>query len=82
LPGWRKNWPMLRRNKRIGRPLGDRALKDAISRHLGRTVAPGKRRPKPKRERDGGSCGREVKEGELGVCHLTGFAFAIYERMT
>ena len=43
----------LRRNELIGRPLGDRAFQDAISRRLGRVVAPGKRGPKPKRERDG-----------------------------
>ena len=44
----------LRRNELIGRPLGDRAFQDAISRRLGRAVTPGKRGPKPKRERDGG----------------------------
>ena len=44
----------LRRNEPIGRPLGDRAFQDAISRRLGRAVTPGKRGPKPKRERDGG----------------------------
>ena len=46
--------PALRRNEPIGRPLGDRAFQDAISRRLGRAVTPGKRGPKPKRERDGG----------------------------
>ena len=44
----------LRRNELIGRPLGDRAFQDAISRRLDRAVTPGKRGPKPKRERDGG----------------------------
>jgi putative transposase len=42
----------LRRNELIGRPLGDRAFLDAIGRRLGRGVAPGKRGPKPKRERE------------------------------
>ncbi|MFY9968342.1 MAG: hypothetical protein WBQ45_12245 [Roseiarcus sp.] len=40
----------MRRNELIGRPLGDRALQDAISRRLGRVVTPGKRGPKPKRQ--------------------------------
>ncbi len=44
----------LRRNELIGRPLGDRAFQDAISRRLGRADTPGKRGPKPKPERDGG----------------------------
>ena len=33
-------------------PLGDRAFQDAIGRQLGRIVMPGKRGPKPKRQRD------------------------------
>jgi putative transposase len=38
----------LRRSELIGRPLGAPAFLDAISRRLGRNVAPGKRGPKPK----------------------------------
>jgi hypothetical protein len=40
----------LHRNELIGRPLGDRAFQDAISRRLGRVVTTGKREPKPKRQ--------------------------------
>ena len=39
----------LRRSELIGRPLGDEAFLDAISRRLNRVVTPGKRGRKPKR---------------------------------
>ena len=61
----------LRRTELIGRPLGDRAFQDAISRRLGRAITPGKPGPKPKRERDGGRCGVTVmpwmERGAVGV---------------
>ncbi len=57
----------LRRSELIGRPLGDNALQGAISRRLGRAVAPGKRGRKPKAEerRTGADRSKKVKTGVL-----------------
>ena len=51
----------LRRSELIGRPLGDDAFLDAISRRLNRVVTPRKRGRKPKG--DGGRRGKRVKTG-------------------
>jgi len=54
----------LRRSELIGRPLGDDAFLDAISRRLNRVVTPRKRGRKPK----GDVAGAEAK-GQRRACH-------------
>jgi putative transposase len=52
----------LRRNELIGRPLGDCAFQDAISRRLGRAITPGKPGPKPKRSATAGDAAGEANK--------------------
>ena len=60
----------LRRNELIGRPLGDRAFQDAISRSLGRAVTLGKRGASRNASAAAGDAGgRRFRKRELRACH-------------